>query len=112
MELLHGKAETQFENWLRDNYSTYYYSAWGKLPESAQMGVIIEWLDSVGIYIDAQPYIEIDETKRPPNIFFFPNVIDITNLDNSIVIDDHYPTRQEATTQAIIKAVEIVNSLD
>lgn len=101
------KAYIKKENGWTNNDFNNHYNCQGY--NKYTLADIIEWLDSVGIYVDAQPYVEIDETKRPPNILFFPNVVDLINMENSLVCDDSYPTRQQATEKAIERAVELFN---
>lgn len=70
--------------------------------KSHQYSDIIEWLDSVGIIVEAMPTYYDGWT-------FLPIVYD--NLGNKYDIDIDYESRQEATKQAIIKANEIYNKL-
>lgn len=61
---------------------------------------IIDWLDSVGIYIYIEPSIPIGYEK--PDCFLFR----VNNETNRM----KFTTRHQATQSAIKKAVEIFNS--
>ena len=67
---------------------------WQDLPEKFKNALIIEWFDSVGIYITSD-YFEL-------NNGFYSEILD----SNFEIIK---PTRQEALTEAIKKANEIYN---
>ena len=68
---------------------------WQDLPEKFKNALIIEWFDSVGIYITSD-YFELNKG-------FYSEILD----SNFEIIK---PTRQEALTEAIKKANEIYNS--
>lgn len=63
-----------------------------------QYALIIEWFDSVGIYVNALRY-----SLSEPNKWVVIKSLCENNLDFI------YSSRQEATKQAIIKANEIYN---
>ena len=65
------------------------------LGENFQNCLIIEWFDSVGIYITSD-YLELNKG-------FFSEILN----ENFEIVK---PTRQEALTEAIKKANEIYNS--
>lgn len=67
---------------------------WQDLPEKFKNALIIEWFDSVGIYVTSD-YFEL-------NNGFYSEILD----SNFEIIK---PTRQEALTEAIKKANEIYN---
>ena len=94
--ILTGKAYNDFYNWLKYNYYQYYLSAHGNNPDSCNNSLIIEWFDSVGIYIN----ISYELFSYKWNILGDRSYYDLKK----------YPTRQESTKQAIIKANDIYNS--
>ena len=67
---------------------------WQDLPEKFKNALIIEWFDSVGIYITSD-YFELNKG-------FYSEIL---NSNFEII----KPTRQEALTEAIKKANEIYN---
>ena len=67
---------------------------WQDLPEKFKNALIIEWFDSVGIYITSD-YFELNKG-------FYSEILD----SNFAIVK---PTRQEALTEAIKKANEIYN---
>ena len=102
--ILIGKAKEDFESWLYSNDvlikdgiydDTYLTDVFDKLPLNLQYASIIEWFDSVGIYITSD-YFELNKG-------FYSEVL---NSDFEII----KPTRQETLTEAIKKANEIYNS--
>ena len=102
--ILTGETKEDFERWLHSNDvlikdgiydDTYLTDVFDKLPLNLQYASIIEWFDSVGIYITSD-YFELNKG-------FYS---DILNSNFAIV----KPTRQEALTEAIKKANEIYNS--
>lgn len=95
--ILTGKANKDYEVWLYENHTNYWRLAWGKLPESAQMAMIIEWLDSVGIYISLY--------HHPISLGVSYNI----NIHERRIYGKVSGNRQEATKQAIIKANELYN---
>ena len=102
--ILTGETKLDFERWLHSNDvlikegiydDTYLTDVFDKLPLNLQYASIIEWFDSVGIYISSYGF---EFTKE-----FYSEI----TSDNFSVIK---PTRQEALTEAIKKANEIYNS--
>ena len=102
--ILTGETKLDFERWLHSNDvlikdgiydDTYLTDVFDKLPLNLQYASIIEWFDSVGIYITSD-YFELN------NGFYS----EILNENFEIV----KPTRQLALTEAIKKANEIYNS--
>ena len=101
--ILTGETKLDFERWLHSNDvlikdgiydDTYLTDVFDKLPLNLQYASIIEWFDSVGIYITSD-YFEL-------NNGFYSEILD----SNFEIIK---PTRQEALTEAIKKANEIYN---
>ena len=101
--ILTGETKLDFERWLHSNDvlikdgiydDTYLTDVFDKLPLNLQYASIIEWFDSVGIYITSD-YFEL-------NNGFYSEILD----SNFAIVK---PTRQEALTEAIKKANEIYN---
>ena len=101
--ILTGETKLDFERWLHSNDvlikdgiydDTYLTDVFDKLPLNLQYASIIEWFDSVGIYITSD-YFELNKG-------FYSEIL---NSNFAIV----KPTRQEALTEAIKKANEIYN---
>ena len=101
--ILTGETKLDFERWLHSNDvlikdgiydDTYLTDVFDKLPLNLQYSSIIEWFDSVGIYVNSD-YFELNKG-------FYSEVLD----SNFEIIK---PTRQEALTEAIKKANEIYN---
>ena len=102
--ILTGKAKEDFEKWLYSNDvlikdgiydDTYLIEVFEELPLSLQYAFIIEWFDSIGIYITSD-YFELNKG-------FYSEILN----ENFAIVK---PTRQEALTEAIKKANEIYNS--
>ena len=102
--ILTGETKLDFERWLHSNdvlikdgiYDhTYLTDVFDKLPLNLQYASIIEWFDSVGIYITSD-YLEL-------NRVFYSEILN----ENFEIVK---PNRQEALTEAIKKANEIYNS--
>lgn len=94
---LTGKAKEDFNKWVYDNDECYFTDASMKLYQHA---LIIEWFDSLGIYIE--PFNEFGD---------FGFSIHKGDYKNPIESIGHWKTRQEAIEQAIIKANEIYNGV-
>ena len=101
--ILTGETKLDFERWLHSNDvlikdgiydDTYLTDVFEDLPLNLQYALIIEWFDSVGIYVNSD-YFELNKV-------FYSEVLD----SNFEIIK---PTRQEALTEAIKKANEIYN---
>ena len=102
--ILTGETKEDFERWLHSNDvlikegiydDTYLTDVFEKLPLNLQYASIIEWFDSVGIYITSD-YLEL-------NRVFYSEILN----ENFEIVK---PNRQEALTEAIKKANEIYNS--
>lgn len=113
--MLTGKAKEDFYYYVFNNIKEqlfgdlqdvydYIYS----LPISCKNALIIEWFDSVGIYTDAQMVSGFDfENNKVHSPVWFMNVFS----EDDCCTDDVevYPSRREATKQAIKKANQIYN---
>ena len=102
--ILTGETKLDFERWLHSNDvlikdgiydDTYLTDVFDKLPLNLQYASIIEWFDSVGIYITSD-YFELNKG-------FYSEILN----ENFEIVK---PTRQLALTEAIKKANEIYNS--
>ena len=91
--ILTGKAKKDFSKFYIDNNYDLTIN-FKNLPEIYQNSLIIEWFDSVGIYITSD-YFEL-------NNGFYSEILD----SNFAIVK---PTRQEALTEAIKKANEYYN---
>jgi hypothetical protein len=92
---LTGKLKQDF-----GNQCVYQYDEFIKLPQSFQNALIIEYLDSVGIYIDSGYYDKntfCSGINRKKDIF--------------ISVGTSFKTRTEAINAAIEKANEIINKI-
>jgi len=102
--MLQGKAKEEFEKWLKKQPFVYFnkYTKsiiihnrdWSELNQCFINSLIIDWFDSVGIYVNALRY----GLKWKP---LCENVIELT-----------FSTRKSALNFAITKAVEIFNKLN
>lgn len=122
--ILTGKAKEDFEKWLLTDgneiikngtieYDLYYMCKY-MIPQNMVNSKIIDWFDSVGIYINVSPnYLDHDRKYSEGD---FKSVINFKNGTSTKSVD--YPfeyvlkpcTRHQATEQAIIKANEIYNN--
>lgn len=110
--ILTGKSKEDFEKWL--NKEMYYLGRHNfedrdnnieDLSDNFQNTLIIEWFDSVGIYIIISP------SDNPKNWFYTILGEDILSPFYQIYQSlDDFKNRQEALTEAIKKANEIYNS--
>jgi len=112
--ILQGKAKDFFIKWLcygNDGNSNILRSTklttanFIALKESCQNALIIEWFDSVGIYISDWGLNVVD------NEIGFDCQINY-NFKLISVSDNFFKTRQEAIEKAIEKANEIYNNLN
>lgn len=106
MELLNGKALDMFWEWFFKSGTKFNsticngneIAVFLSLPKSCQNALIIECFDSVNIAI----------IIRPKSIKSWDyEVHDFKNID--YVFDCEFESRQEATVEAIKKAVELIN---
>ena len=89
--VLIGKASKDFIKWLHFKHNLQPYNLFNEI---IQYALIIEWFDSVGIYITSD-YFELNKG-------FYSEILD-SNFEIVKL------TRQEAFTEAIKKANEIYN---
>ena len=92
--ILTGKAKKDFILWLNKQPVAPYEVMLDDIPKCYLNSLIIEWFDSVGIYITSD-YFELNKG-------FYSEILD----SNFAIVK---PTRQEALTEAIKKANEIYN---
>ena len=111
--VLTGKAKEDFETWLYSNDvlikegiydDTYLTDVFEELPLNLRYASIIEWFDSVGIYISINYVDFYDELRNNTGFETY-----VTNKGLSVKFRS-VSSRQEATLQAIKKANEIYNS--
>lgn len=95
MDILTDKAKEMFLEWYNEP-ETYFY----RLNKTCQNALIMEWFDSVGIYVNTQ----IMQTPVSHKVYF-----EYLISSDRTKVSDFYTTRQEATTEALIKANEIYN---
>ena len=99
--VLTGKAKEEFFNWLDNqgvngiDISNWEFEKFQLLSNVSQNALIIEWFDSVGIYVTSD-YFELNKG-------FYSEILE----SNFEIIK---PTRQEALAEAIKKANEIYNN--
>ena len=105
--ILNGKAKEDFFTWINRyipnkesfecemNINDLYFKTSTELN-----ALIIEWLDSVGIYVSTQ----VMQTPVSHKVYF-----ECLIRSDRTKVSDFYTTRQEATEQAIITANEIYN---
>ena len=96
--ILTGKAKGDFVKWVYSEYDYKYEHLKDFYPLHLLDGLIIEWFDSVGIYVDVNKW----------SLSFWRSSIYYPYLKS---LGCGFSTRQEATTEAIIKANEIYNEL-
>ena len=108
--ILTGKAKKDFFNWLDNqgvngiDISNWEFEKFHLLSNVSQNSLIIEWLDSVGIYISINYVDFYDELRNNTGFETY-----VTNKGLSIKFRS-VSSRQEAIKQAIKKANEIYNS--
>ena len=99
MELT-GQCKQDFDRWLYTVYFKEYYQyqmIWQLMGESARNGVYLEWFDSVGIKIQVIPTMFIDVWHS-----------DLPSYTECL--SENEESRNQATTEALIKANEIYNT--
>lgn len=106
--ILTGKAKEDFYNFCKnkglENFHNKSYAL--EVCKTFWKALIIEWLDSVGIYIQPKRFTHCLEFQDWYFMITDKKGIHLNNfLENRIKID----SRQQATEQAIIKANEIYN---
>lgn len=108
--LLNGKTKELFDRWLTLNHklvSDYPHGSFFNLPETCQNALIIEWLDSTGIYISSEA--EFDKMLGYNRGFVIHIFYDKGTHEYLLKDNDVFETRQEATKSAIETAVKILN---
>lgn len=103
--MLTGKTKTYFETWLENQEVAPYKAMFWDVPKIIQQAYIIDFFDSIGVYII------ID--KHPQWYWkLFRYIIIYEWMDrNNYPISTAYAERHITTDVAIKKANEIVNSL-
>ena len=107
--ILNGKAEEDFFNWLDNqgvngiDISNWEFEKFHLLSNVSQNALIIEWFDSVGIFISINYVDFYDELRNNTGFETY-----VTNKGLSVKFRS-VSSRQEAIKQAIKKANEIYN---
>lgn len=99
MEQLTGKARQDFINYICKTYPNIRWHEYETFTNSMIYALIIEFFDSVGIYINTWEYQG------------FCWQIDSNLLEESPKYNEPFKTRPEAQTEAIKKANQIYNEL-
>ena len=113
-KILNGKAKEEFFNWLDNqgvngiDISNWEFEKFHLLSNVSQNSLIIEWFDSVGIYINTtyEEYEDIQVKNLPVKIKTWSVWI---KWINELLLEG-FSSRQEALTEAIKKANEIYNN--
>ena len=106
--ILTGKAKEEFFNWLDNqgvngiDISNWEFEKFQLLSSVSQNSLIIEWFDSVGIYI----FIDSVKSYKKRSWRFH---IAMNDLDRNIREEFYMDNRSEITYKAIKKANEIYN---
>jgi len=104
MEKLNGKAKENFQNWLSITYN-FKFISYNEYNKTALSALIIEWLDTVGIYISDWGLNVVDnEIGFDCQINYKFKLISVS--------DTFFKTRKEAISKAIEKANQIYNDLN
>ena len=111
---LTGKCKIEFDKWLKTIYGKPFTTLSGietdtilmpfqlnKLPDSMQYGVLVDFFDSLDVFIYDLCY----ETQEGNYLFQY----EIIGFWGNISVFHNYDTRHEARTEAILKANEIFN---
>ena len=99
-KILTGKAKEDFYKYLNiKDYKLFDYVRKKYANEIVSNALIIEWFDSVGIYVNSSG-LTLSKTF----------ISDVSVNDNCEYNYDGFRTRKEATEQAIKKANEIYNT--
>lgn len=112
---MEGQCKKDFEKWMKETYKDVTVGhphdmvgcqslsdAFKYIPPSMQWGVIVDFFDSVGIYINIEWWQSTDLYPSKECNYF------IVAIDHEEVAD-YLDTRQEARAAAIEKATEIYN---
>ena len=111
--ILNGKAKEEFEKWILNTPQGHESQRMIKIYNQKELFVsyvgigktflntlIIEWLDSVGVYVTILVCIDLKFDAY------------VTIKEKRIEASQFNETRQQATEKAITKAVEIFNNLN
>lgn len=104
MKKLTGKAKAEFEFWVYAN--SVYLCDCDNLNDDMINALIIEWLDSVGIYIAVYPDIITDPI---PYSYHIKSKCHKGTRMIKHHKDHYHASRNYATSAAITKAVELFN---
>ena len=111
--ILNGKALESFLDYLRNNKKASIEIGvlrlhWQEYPKEYLNALIINWFDSIGIYIGIEVY------GSPELKIKYESIISNKSIDWYLQgqFSEIYLTRQEATTKAIDKANLIFNSYE
>ena len=111
--LLTKKAESDFLLWYYKQNDYQRLPFYDELTITHLHALIIEWLDSVGIYVNVSPrYIDHVLKYSVGDFYAVLNFKDgslTLNACNYNSIEDRIYSRQQATEKAIEKAIEIYN---
>lgn len=103
---MEGKAKDTFEKWFEKEYRTF-TTSYAENVDKINNHIIVEWLDSVNIYVDITPNYDVFGRY---NRGYYGHVLQNGTVTDVYKDGDVFDTRQEATEAAIKKAVEIYNS--
>ena len=104
MIILTDKAKQDFGRWhFERRTSIEEYKSFHKLSETAQYAVIIEWFDSVGIYIQVGSYDNYPETDFAFNV--------VRNDGSNAMFDCGFIDRIVATKEAIEFSNDLYNKI-
>lgn len=102
---LTGIAKERFIEWKNENYPTDLFCAFTSMTESSKNALIIDWFDSVGIYIQDWGLEMVDG-----DFGFDSQVLCGKQLHETQ--SGFAKTRSESIESAIIKANELFNELN
>lgn len=106
--LINSKAKEDFDIWYGEHYNDYHYLfTTDEKYKSVICNIIIEWFDSVYIYISILPYYMKYERY---NKGFEPTIMWEGNEETQYNDNDVFETRQDATVEAIKRANNIYNT--
>ena len=110
--ILTGKAKEEFFNWLDNqgvngiDISNWEFEKFQLLSNVSQNALIIEWFDSVVVYINTT-YEEYEDIQ----VKNFPVKIKTWSVWINELLLEGFNSRQDALTEAIKKANEIYNTM-
>lgn len=122
--MLTDKAKRDFEEWLSKESEKYHQHEWLDndmyldeiwLPPPIENSLIVEFFDSVGIYVDAQPWADFEDFDTYQKTVFITNV-SYLEYDEMKIYDDGsdeetnvFQSRNQATEYGIKIANLIYN---